>query len=352
MERVRSSCRRRGRRTARARRRRTRRRASASTPSASATCARSSAPRCSTGWRAATPGRCSTCTGRRPSGRSRRASRPAARARWSCSKRYDAPTPPPPAAAARVARYAWGEDYHRVLGDKLAALADELVALGASREATRWYVDAGPVPERELAQRAGLGWIAKNTMLIHPRLGSFTFIGCVLTDLAAGRSIAPFAADHCGSCRACLDACPTGAFPAPRRLDARRCISYLTIEHRGAVQPRRRARMIGDWLFGCDVCQDVCPWNDKFAAADRRAALRAAAGAWWRPTWRSSRRSDRRRVRRALRRHRLRARRARTALRATPQVMANRRSNHRRGRRGTQRIDRTIFLCVLCVPLR
>ena len=180
-------------------------------------------------------------------------------------KRYYAPAPAGRASAARVARYAWGEDYHRVLGERLAALADELVGLGASRAATRCYVDAGPVPERELAQRAGLGWIAKNTMLIHPRLGSFTFIGCVLTDLALAID-APFATDHCGTCRACLDACPTAAFPAARTLDARRCISYLTIEHRGPFAAQQ-GRLIGEWLFGCDVCQDVCPWNHKFTVS-------------------------------------------------------------------------------------
>jgi epoxyqueuosine reductase len=178
-------------------------------------------------------------------------------------KTYYAPAPPDAHGAARVARYAWGEDYHRVLGDQLAALARALVALGASPDATRYYVDAGAAPERELAQRAGLGWIAKNTMLIHPSLGSFTFIGCVLTDLPLAVD-APFAADHCGSCRACLDACPTDAFPASRVLDARRCISYLTIEHREAFTAEQ-GRSIGNWVFGCDVCQDVCPWNDKFA---------------------------------------------------------------------------------------
>jgi epoxyqueuosine reductase len=189
---------------------------------------------------------------------------------------YLSPAPAAPTGTARVARYAWGEDYHRVLGDKLAAVAAALIELGATPAATRWYVDAGPLPERELAQRAGLGWIAKNTMLIHPRLGSFTFIGAVLTDLALVVD-RPFETDHCGRCRACLDACPTDAFPAPRVLDARRCISYLTIERRGPFAAGEGAR-IGDWLFGCDVCQDVCPWNDKFATPtnEPRFAPRAA----------------------------------------------------------------------------
>ena len=179
----------------------------------------------------------------------------------------------PGARRGRVAQYAWSSDYHAVLGKRLERFAAAIqdVVPGAR---TRCYVDAGPVPERELAQRAGLGWIAKNTMLIHPTIGSFTFIGVVLTD-ADLTPDTPFDADRCGSCRACLDACPTQAFPAPHELDARACISYLTIEHRGAFTPAQQ-EMVGDWVFGCDICQDVCPWNVKFAhgTADPELAAR------------------------------------------------------------------------------
>lgn len=173
---------------------------------------------------------------------------------------------PPPSQhnGGRVAQYAWSRDYHHVLAERherLAAAIRELVPDAR----TRVYVDTGPVPERELAQRAGLGWIAKNMMLIHPQLGSFTFIGVVLTTAALPPD-PPFAADRCGTCRRCLDACPTDAFVAPTLLDARRCISYLTIEHRDPFTDAER-EMVGDWVFGCDVCQDVCPWNVQFAAA-------------------------------------------------------------------------------------
>jgi len=164
----------------------------------------------------------------------------------------------------KVAQYAWSSDYHDVLGERLEQLA-AAIRLLAPGSKTRCYVDAGPVPERELAQLAGLGWIGKNMMLIHPEIGSFTFIGVVLTDAGLEPDL-PFDADRCGTCRRCLDACPTQAFVGPRDLDARVCISYLTIEHRGEFDEHQRA-LVGDWLFGCDVCQDVCPWNVSFARA-------------------------------------------------------------------------------------
>jgi epoxyqueuosine reductase len=164
----------------------------------------------------------------------------------------------------RVAQYAWSSDYHDVLGKRLEQLATAIREI-VPGSTTRCYVDAGPVPERELAQLAGLGWIGKNMMLINPDVGSFTFIGVVLTDadLPADQ---PFEADRCGTCTRCLDACPTGAFVAPRDMDARACISYLTIERRGDFTAAEREQ-VGGWVFGCDVCQDVCPWNVSFAAA-------------------------------------------------------------------------------------
>lgn len=167
-----------------------------------------------------------------------------------------------PRGQPKVAQYAWSSDYHDVLGSRLEQLATAIreAAPGAT---TRCYVDAGPVPERELAQRAGLGWTGKNMMLIHPEIGSFTFIGVVLTDADLAPDL-PFEVDRCGTCRRCLDACPTDAFPEPHILDATRCISYLTIEHRGEFNDRQRGD-VGDWAFGCDVCQDVCPWNVSFA---------------------------------------------------------------------------------------
>ena len=165
--------------------------------------------------------------------------------------------------APRVAKYARGEDYHRVTMRRLEPLAGFLMANGAT--VARPYVDAGPVPERELAQRAGLGWIGKNTMLIRPGAGSFCFIGSIFTDLALPADL-PFTTDHCGSCTRCLDACPTGALLEPGLLDATRCISYLTIEQKGPL-PAELAEQLEGFAFGCDICNDVCPWNVRFAEA-------------------------------------------------------------------------------------
>ena len=173
-------------------------------------------------------------------------------------------------AEYRTAKYAQGEDYHRVTKQLLDRLGTEILTAAGGGE-WRTYVDAGPMPERELAQRAGLGWIAKNTMLINPGIGSFTFIGVALTDLELAHDV-PFEADRCGTCRRCLDACPTDAFEDARVLDARRCISYLTIESRSDIPAALRSD-VGDWLFGCDVCQDVCPWNERFAAPAKEPAF-------------------------------------------------------------------------------
>ncbi|HEY5941209.1 MAG TPA: tRNA epoxyqueuosine(34) reductase QueG [Gemmatimonadales bacterium] len=161
----------------------------------------------------------------------------------------------------RIAKYARGQDYHRATGERLHELADFLRACGA--RLSRTFVDAGPVPERELAQRAGLGWIGKNTMLIRPDAGSFFFIGSVFTDLELPFDDS-FELDRCGSCTRCLDACPTDAFVEPRLLDATRCISYLTIEQKGPI-PDELAERFQGYAFGCDICNDVCPWNQRFA---------------------------------------------------------------------------------------
>lgn len=169
--------------------------------------------------------------------------------------------PAPPTGGAprgRVAMYAWGEDYHVVLKEKLGALAERLqTALGQPFQ-FKVCVDTSAVTERELAVMAGVGWIGKNTLVLNSSLGSYFVLGELFTDL----DLPPDGpqADHCGSCTRCLDACPTGAFPVAYEMDASRCISYLTIEHRGEIDPELSADM-GDWVFGCDVCQEVCPFN-------------------------------------------------------------------------------------------
>jgi epoxyqueuosine reductase len=175
--------------------------------------------------------------------------------------------PPPraavgaPSRAPKIAKYARGADYHRSMLARLERLAEVLRGGGAG--VARTFVDAGPVPERELAERAGLGWIGKNTMLLRPGAGSFFLIGTVLTDLDLPPD-RPLDLDRCGSCTRCLEACPTDAFVGPRVLDATRCLSYLTIEQKGPLPGWAVERMEG-WAFGCDICNDVCPWNEKFA---------------------------------------------------------------------------------------
>jgi epoxyqueuosine reductase len=164
----------------------------------------------------------------------------------------------------RVARYALGDDYHELVKSRLHALAD-WIRQEVPGAQTRACVDTAPVMEKELAARAGVGWMGKNTCIINPQIGSWIFLGEILTTLALPPDDP--AVDRCGTCRRCIEACPTGAITGPYHLDARRCISYLTIEHRGEL-PQEFRPAIGEWVYGCDICQDVCPWNQKAPPTD------------------------------------------------------------------------------------
>ena len=169
-----------------------------------------------------------------------------------------------------VARYAWGDDYHEVIADKLEQLVACIEAETSHPTQHKICVDTSAVLEREWAVRAGLGWIGKNTMLINPHAGSWFLLGELLLDLDLGQAV-PFTADHCGTCTRCIEACPTQCILPGRDLDASRCISYLTIELRGEIAQDLREHT-GDWVFGCDVCQQVCPWN-RFARPTHEPAF-------------------------------------------------------------------------------
>lgn len=185
---------------------------------------------------------------------------PGARSVICVAMNYFVPLEPPPFGVnGRVARYALGDDYHDVLKTKLHQLADRIREIAPDAQ-TKAAVDTAPVSEKELAARAGIGWLGKNSCLINPKIGSWLLLGEILTTLELPADAA--ATDHCGTCTRCIDACPTQAITAPYQLDARRCISYLTIEHRGEISEELQPLM-HDWVYGCDICQDVCPHNRK-----------------------------------------------------------------------------------------
>lgn len=180
------------------------------------------------------------------------------------------------APRGNVSSYAYGDDYHLVIPRLLRQLVEFINAQVGEPVPNRWYTDTGPILERDIAQQAGLGWIGKNTCLINPSNGSFF----LLAELLLGVELVPdqpFTTDHCGSCTRCLYACPTQCILPDRTIDARRCISYLTIELKGPIPPGLRPQM-GSWVFGCDICQQVCPWNLRFAKPGGEAAFASRAG--------------------------------------------------------------------------
>ena len=191
---------------------------------------------------------------------------PNARSIIALAASYNADAPEPDATSSlprgRVARYAWGRDYHAMLRSRLDDLLEAIAAELGYHPGARIFVDSSPLPERAVAQRAGLGWVGKNTNLLVHGLGSWTFLAAVILDIALPED-EPILT-HCGSCDLCLQACPTGALLTPYVLDNNRCISYQTIENRGAV-PTELRPLMGDWVYGCDICQDVCPVNRKAA---------------------------------------------------------------------------------------
>jgi epoxyqueuosine reductase len=176
----------------------------------------------------------------------------------------------------RVAAYAWGADYHLILPERLQALTAFIERQMGQPVAHRFYTDTGPILERDLAQRAGLGWIGKNTCLINPGQGSYFLLAEIFLDLELEPDL-PFKTDHCGTCIRCIEACPTDCILPDRTIDAGRCISYLTIELKEDISPELRP-LTGDWVFGCDICQMVCPWN-RFATAEGDPAFQPAEGA-------------------------------------------------------------------------
>ena len=169
-----------------------------------------------------------------------------------------------------IAKYAYGADYHEVLKRKMKALLDFIESRTGKLEGARLFVDSAPVVDRAWAARCGLGFIGKNTNLIHPKKGSFFFIGHIFLPIET-ESVGTLTANHCGSCTRCLEACPTGALDRPFHIDARRCISYLTIEHKGPIDAVEKTQF-NDWIYGCDICQDVCPYN-RFSVANNEPSF-------------------------------------------------------------------------------